>query len=265
MRKLIAMAVLFVLSACGSSKKVCNNTCATAGTTQCSGNQVQTCVADADLCLAWGTAAACAADQFCDATQNKCVACNSDCTTAGAIKCSGLKTQTCTAQANGCLMLAAATACPARQSCDATAQKCQACVDGCTTAGHTQCSGDQVQTCTADAQGCLDWSAAEACSDGETCSAADNKCVDVCTTSDTSASCGTAATKFNTCCAGTQPARTGDELCHAAVQGGRDPQQVCSLGNQATCDQLHQALNFQGQCCCPAGKTCDAANGNACK
>jgi hypothetical protein len=46
----------------------------------------------------------------------------------------------------------------------------------CPAAGATQCSGSQVQTCTADASGGLAWSAPAACPTGLTCDAGLNAC-----------------------------------------------------------------------------------------
>jgi hypothetical protein len=50
------------------------------------------------------------------------------------------------------------------------------CGSACPAAGATQCSGSQIQTCTADASGCLAWSAPAACPTGLTCDAGLNAC-----------------------------------------------------------------------------------------
>src|SRR4051794_14185689 len=46
----------------------------------------------------------------------------------------------------------------------------------CSNVGATQCSGTQVQTCTADANGCRTLSAAAPCGFGSFCSATTNAC-----------------------------------------------------------------------------------------
>src|SRR4051794_35671197 len=92
---------------CGGGGPECNNTCARAGATQCSGAQVQTCTADANGCLAFSAAAPCATGSFCSAGANACVACVNTCAAVGASLCSATQVQTCTADANGCLSLGA--------------------------------------------------------------------------------------------------------------------------------------------------------------
>ena len=54
------------LSACST------NACSSAGATQCSGTQIQTCMATSDSCLAWGAPAACSAGNTCVASTNTC-------------------------------------------------------------------------------------------------------------------------------------------------------------------------------------------------
>ena len=54
------------LSACST------NACSSAGATQCSGTQIQTCMATSDSCLAWGAPAACSGGNTCVASTNTC-------------------------------------------------------------------------------------------------------------------------------------------------------------------------------------------------
>jgi hypothetical protein len=68
------------------------------------------------------------------------------------------------------LLLACSSSSPTRPS----GPTCGACP----AVGATQCSGLQVRTCTADASGCVAWSAAGDCPGGLTCNAAQNACVD---------------------------------------------------------------------------------------
>jgi len=50
------------------------------------------------------------------------------------------------------------------------------CNNSCASSGATQCSGVQVQTCTADSSGCLAWSAATACPGTQSCKASSGVC-----------------------------------------------------------------------------------------
>jgi len=81
--------------------------------------------------------------------------CKNTCAKAGATQCSGTEVQTCTADANGCLALSAAAPCATGSFCSAGANACVACVNTCAAIGASLCSATQVQTCTADANGCL--------------------------------------------------------------------------------------------------------------
>jgi len=81
--------------------------------------------------------------------------CHDTCAKAGATQCSGTEVQTCTPNANGCLALSAPFRCGAGSFCSAAANACLPCVNTCAAVGASQCSATQVQTCTADANGCL--------------------------------------------------------------------------------------------------------------
>jgi hypothetical protein len=107
------------LAACssGNSASSCNNTCSTAGATQCSATQIQTCNADGSGCLAWSSPAACPSNQTCTAAQSKCT-CNNTCPSAGATQCSGLQIQTCGADTSGCLAWSSPATCPGSLTCD---------------------------------------------------------------------------------------------------------------------------------------------------
>jgi hypothetical protein len=174
----ILMLAIGSLSGCsrGSSGPSCRNACPSAGATECSGVQIQTCTADANGCLAWSSAAACPGSLSCNPTQGKCV-CSDTCPSVGTTQCSGLLVQTCTADASGCLAWSSAAACPGSLSCNPTQGKC-VCNDTCASAGTTRCSGLQIQTCTADASGCLAWSSAASCPGHVTCNSAQGTCID---------------------------------------------------------------------------------------
>lgn len=266
MNRLLLSAVFAALCAGCGSKVVCSNKCLNAGLAQCAaGGKVQTCSADANGCLDWSAAVACSGQQFCDSVQSKCVACANGCTSAGATQCAGSQVQTCATDANGCQSWGAATACPGSEYCDNVQQKCLTCVNTCPQASSTQCAGQQLQTCMANAQGCLAWSLAADCpTAGQVCDGGQNKCVDVCTTTAVASACTAAANQVNQCCGGTQPAATATSLCRAALAAGQDPQVQCSGQSSSSCaNQSSQALSAS-QCCCPAGQTCDPENNGAC-
>jgi FG-GAP-like repeat len=80
----ILSATVLLTAACGSGsgKTQCQNTCSQAGATQCSGSQVQTCVADANGCLSFSAPADCAPAKICGGGGN-CV-CKASTTSATA-------------------------------------------------------------------------------------------------------------------------------------------------------------------------------------
>jgi len=59
---------------------------------------------------------------------------------------------------------------------DSSVLRATSCVSDCAADGESRCSGVQVQTCRADASGCLAWSAPQACPVGQECDA-DGACV----------------------------------------------------------------------------------------
>ncbi len=152
----------------------CTNTCPTAGVTQCSGTQVQTCGNfDADACLEWGAAANCpTAGEICSGTA--CVpGCTNDCPSTGATQCSGQQVQSCgNFDADSCLEWGTAAACPVSGEICSNGACSVPCTNDCPSTGATQCSGQQVQSCgNFDADSCLEWGTAAACPNGgEVCS-----------------------------------------------------------------------------------------------
>ena len=101
------------------------NPCTTADASQCTGNLIQTCSADADGCLAWVDGTNCATiGLICDdsAGSAECV-CADVCTTADETQCVGNVIQTCAVGADGCLDWANGSDCAATgQICDDTAE-----------------------------------------------------------------------------------------------------------------------------------------------
>ena len=151
----------------------CTNTCPTAGLTQCSGTQVQTCGNfDADTCLEWDAAANCpTAGEICSGTA--CVpGCTNDCPSTGATQCSGQQVQSCgNFDADTCLEWGTAAACPVGGEICSNGACSVPCTNDCPSTGATQCSGQQVQSCgNFDADSCLEWGTAAACPNaGEVC------------------------------------------------------------------------------------------------
>lgn len=132
------------------------------------------------------------------------------------------------------------------------------CTNACPSAGATQCSNQQVQTCATGANGCLAWGAATACPSGQTCDGTKNACADMCMTAAVQSACGSAAMQFNQCCSGGGQTFTATQICQLIKQAGQDPQAVCSSEATASCSTLHQQL-LAGTpaCCCPQGQYCD--------
>ncbi|MBN2495731.1 MAG: PPC domain-containing protein [Deltaproteobacteria bacterium] len=153
---------------------VCNDTCTTAGETQCAGTVIQTCTADGDGCLGWANTTDCAdTNQACDDSGADAVCVGGGCTD-GETRCDGDVVQTCADGAWGDTQDCAATG----QTCDDSGADA-VCVGETCTNGETRCDGNVVQTCTDHA-----WVDTEDCeTSGQVCddSGADAICVVVCT------------------------------------------------------------------------------------
>ena len=119
-----------------------------------------------------------------DSTNNCAPPCSNECLSAGAKQCaSGTSYQTCGSSydSDTCLEWSPATPCPDGQTCSG-AGLCSTpppppppCSNECPSSGAKKCaSGTSCQTCGSgyDADSCLEWSPATACSAGKTCSGA---------------------------------------------------------------------------------------------
>ncbi|MDI1432532.1 carboxypeptidase-like regulatory domain-containing protein [Polyangium sorediatum] len=151
----------------------CTDQCS-AGQTQCSNTQLQTCALQANGCYDWSTPQSCPTFQTCSGGQ-----CASSCTdqcSAGETQCSGANVQSCALQANGCYDWNPAQACPTFQTCSA-GQCALACTDTCSNGG-TQCANGQIQTCGLQVNGCYDWNPAQNCPTFQTCNG--GQCVSSC-------------------------------------------------------------------------------------
>jgi hypothetical protein len=120
---LAAAGLIFAATGCPAPNR-CNNACSTAGATQCSGSQVQTCTTDANGCLNWSTPTSCGTSQFCSGSSCTSCASPNPCPSASATQCSGLQVQTCVASANGCFAWSAPADCHSNLTCNAVQNKC---------------------------------------------------------------------------------------------------------------------------------------------
>jgi hypothetical protein len=122
--------------------------------------------------------------------------------------------------------LTAAIACTLGFGCGGGAPPCN---NKCPKVGATQCSGAQIQTCAADANGCLDFAAAVPCAAGSFCSASSNACV----------ACN------NTCAApgASQCAPSGDvQTCTADANG------CLAFSDPVRCPSCQTCLGGQNNC-----------------
>jgi len=139
--------------------------------------------------------------------------------------------------------------------------------DNACTAGTTQCSGAQIQTCATDVNECTAWGTATSCAAGFSCS--NNACEDICEGSAVKASCAQAFAVVVNACGGTwanwsrtPPPTTADAFCHVLVSGGQDPGTLCGELTAESAAQLHTAYYSSSTplCCCPSGQACDYQN-----
>ena len=159
--------------------------------TQCAEDVVQVCVLGGSGCNEWQDDEDCSTldpVQTCEDSSGDAVCvleCTSECDTDGAQQCSVDDViQTCTLDdSNGCFYWIDGTDCTTDADyCDDSGDpvECATCTNGCDTEGTTQCSAttEEVETCTADDNGCLDWAVGINCADtSQVC--ADGACVDV--------------------------------------------------------------------------------------
>jgi hypothetical protein len=141
----------------------CTDRCA-AGQTRCSGTLIQDCSLVGE-CYFWTDLDDCASGgQICSAASGQAGCydpCSDDCPTAGADRCVGALVEVCSLRDDGCNDWLTSDDCGASgQICSAAsgAAGCyDPCSDACQAAGEIRCDGDWVQTCTLEANGCLNW------------------------------------------------------------------------------------------------------------
>lgn len=115
------------------------------------------------------------------------------------------------------------------------------CTDTCDTENDTQCSGTLVQTCEADADGCLAWADTEDCADsGETCDDTTGdctvSCTDNCTAEDDTQCSGTiiqTCTLFTDGCLDWEDGTDCDDTGEVCDDSGTDA--VCAAGCTDNC------------------------------
>ena len=139
----------------------------------------------------------------------------------------------------------------------------------CDLAGATQCSGERVQQCTADAKGCLSWGPANPCALGQICDG--SACLDVCALPAVLTACTQAAKDVNNCCASLVGGNTLDALsaCQQFLGLGRDPRTECPKYTlQTDCATVRMLLGAGGGagqlCCCEIDYVCDPETANKC-
>ena len=160
---------------CGGS---CNNQCAKAGDTQCSGNVLRTCQAGTDGCLALVTTSDCAATgQTCTTASGKAqctTSCSNKCSSVGSQNCIGNVLSTCASDATGCLEWQSTEDCSAKSMycklAGAGKAKCEGiCTDPCPTLNAKKCNANLVQECKVGVNGCQDWQVTTTCALGQKC------------------------------------------------------------------------------------------------
>jgi len=135
----------------------CTTTC-TAGASECVGNGTRTCVADANGCTSWGSVTSCPSGMLCGAASGMCESCTATCVAGSRMCTDAFNARECVADASGCTSWMW-QACPGGTMCGGgTCGACNSC-----TAGQTRCSGNGVQTCTTDGQGCTAWQDTSTC------------------------------------------------------------------------------------------------------
>jgi hypothetical protein len=161
------------------SDEACADECDDAGAVACDGDELTTCVEGDDGCLDLDVTDCAAFDASCDdsGAEPVCVlACADDCATVGETLCLGGVVAECVAGEGGCLDLELGEDCTdGGQVCDdsgAEAECVTVCENSCAAAGDSECDGDVVVTCVADADGCLSLEPATDCRDTlQTCEA----------------------------------------------------------------------------------------------
>jgi len=145
----------------------CSDVCTTPGETRCQGDVIQTCLMQSTGCLDWEDTTDCADDGFVcnDSSGTPECACPPSCTD-GELRCRGTVIQTCALQSNGCYDFSDTTDCADDGFvCDASSGTPECVCPPTCADGETRCSGEIIQTCSVQSNGCLDFQDTEDCTD----------------------------------------------------------------------------------------------------
>jgi hypothetical protein len=169
----------YTISTCSNGCNTATDNCCTSTCTlnskRCSGNNVQTCTS-VNGCKVWTNTKTCTSPQVCSSTTNDC---SSSCTTPinggwsdwqNVGSCGEYQTakqkqiKTCDNPVPSC----------GGSSCTGSSEQfldCSdtSCTSNCQTPNTKQCSGNTVQTCTTNADGCSYWTNSQTCVSPETC------------------------------------------------------------------------------------------------
>ncbi|MBU1219992.1 hypothetical protein KKF34_20085 [Myxococcota bacterium] len=140
----------------------CQDQC-TEGATVCQDSVLRVCETQASGCLDFSDSEDCADSlRICgDVGGVAACMCNDSCTEG---ICNGTSSSDCVADSWGCYHLDTAIDCAlTNQICQVNGLNADCVCDDQCTSGTSQCSGTVIQTCTADGNGCLDWSSGTDC------------------------------------------------------------------------------------------------------
>jgi hypothetical protein len=155
----------------------CGDGCPADGDSQCVGDVVQTCSAQADGCLGWGDTTDCSQNapaQDCEESggAGACVdRCQDLCPVDGDEQCATDTIETCLLTSTGCLDWTPTFDCDANvpaQTCDATAGDAfciTPCQGDCTATDGMRCNGTNLEACEETTPGCYQWSFVVDCTD----------------------------------------------------------------------------------------------------
>ncbi len=198
--------------------------------------------------------------------------CQDECDVVGQSECSTDGVRECVKQ-GGCLVWGAPTACPTGASCNDGHCQMSCPNQGCSVMGAKKCDGDGVSECVdANNDGCLEWSAPQACGNGETCSSGHCAidCTDECTTAGAKQCDGNAVVECgnfdqDSCLEWGNSTDCSDQFC---VNGRCESSctDECSSSQARRCDGdgYQTCDDFDGDGCLEWGTTVSCNSGESC-
>ncbi len=171
------LLLAFASFSCGGSSGVdcdtIDNPCTTDGALRCSSSNdaIESCLLDADACLAWTSTTTCGEHQTCQTADDASTCtCDLDCTVIDDTQCQGEIIQTCTSDDDDCLFWQDGQDCAADEKvCDDLAEPAickEDCNNNCEE-GASQCSGSTIQICTLLDDNCTYWVDDANCTDSD--------------------------------------------------------------------------------------------------